>query len=64
MDVYLRSTNDHIYSAKKKNGSQVSGWTYITCAQKFQGVSFKNSVNIWAFVRKTCVFDVLPCNAW
>ena len=36
--VYVRTTYDQIYSAKKENphGGQVSGWTCRTCVQNFR----------------------------
>ena len=46
--VYVRTTYDQIYSAKKKvspPGGQVSGWTRRACVQNFTAYLLKTGVD-------------------
>ena len=63
MHVYVRTTYDQIYSAKKKKSSpevrsRDEDVEKCVCA-KIQGLSLKTGVGIRTVVRKTCVFYVV-----
>ena len=60
--VYLSTSHDQIYSAKPPPGSQVAGWTRRTCVQKVCAHLCKNGVDIWTFMRETCVSYAVGCN--
>ena len=49
--VYLGLKGRHIFAEKKKTFVKGSAGAHYTRVPKFQGLTFKNGVDTWSFVR-------------